>query len=159
MSSEGRNGNVSWICAALIAAFAGTLPLVSNAQPVDKTAPAEEQASEQDEGGPVRVGDRWVYDTKDELTGTQRTRIPRLSPKYRRPRSSPIGRSAESPVRSSSFTITTGSARTTLSGNSSRTTGRACVYPWRSAKLGGCNSTQETRRAASISDRRCYPKS
>jgi hypothetical protein len=60
MSAERPNVNayVSWFYAALLAALAGTWPLVVKAQP-----------SEEGDGGPVRVGDRWVYDTKDEITG------------------------------------------------------------------------------------------
>ena len=67
MSLERTKTN--WICAALVAAIAGTSPLVSNAQPGDKAPSAEGQPADQGDGGPVRVGDRWVYDTKDELTG------------------------------------------------------------------------------------------
>lgn len=48
---------VNWFGAALVVGLAGTWPLALKAQP-----------SEEGEG-PVRVGDRWVYDSKDEISG------------------------------------------------------------------------------------------
>jgi hypothetical protein len=48
---------VNWLGAAFVVALAGTWPLVLKAQ-----------SSEEAEGA-VQVGDRWVYDTKDEISG------------------------------------------------------------------------------------------
>jgi hypothetical protein len=48
---------VNWLWAILAVGLAGTWPLVLKAQ------------SSEEAEGPVRVGDRWVYDTKDEVSG------------------------------------------------------------------------------------------
>jgi hypothetical protein len=48
---------VNWLWVALVVGLIGASPVVGQTQP-----------SEEADGG-IRVGDRWVYDTKDELTG------------------------------------------------------------------------------------------
>jgi hypothetical protein len=52
-----RKPQVNWLCAALVAGLVSAWPLALEAQ------------SPEEEDGPVRVGDRWVYDTKDEVSG------------------------------------------------------------------------------------------
>ena len=52
-----RKAYVHWLWAALVVGLAGTWPLVLKAQ------------SPEEADGAVRVGDRWVYDTKDEISG------------------------------------------------------------------------------------------
>jgi len=54
-----RKSYVSWSWVALAIALVGAWPLALEAQT---------QSSEEAEGA-VRVGDRWVYDTKDEISG------------------------------------------------------------------------------------------
>ncbi len=53
-----RKIHVFCLWAAFVIGLMGTWPLAVNAQ-----------SPEEGDGGAVRVGDRWVYDTKDELTG------------------------------------------------------------------------------------------
>ncbi len=53
-----RKIHVFCLWAAFVIGLMGTWPLAVKAQ-----------SPEEGDGGPVRVGDRWVYDTKDELTG------------------------------------------------------------------------------------------
>jgi hypothetical protein len=52
-----RKVYVNWLWVALVVGLAGTWPLVLKAQ------------SSEEADGDVRVGDRWVYDTKDEISG------------------------------------------------------------------------------------------
>jgi hypothetical protein len=52
-----RKVHVNWLWAALAVGLAGTWPLALKAQ------------SSEEADGAVRVGDRWVYDTKDEISG------------------------------------------------------------------------------------------